>query len=70
MLSPTIYSAKFEVSPDGIKWLVMMESKVTKNELRAPKNRPVVGLAHDEFLRFRRHVRKRLQLCPRSGCSH
>jgi len=30
MLSPTTYSGKDEVSQDGIKWLVMMEGKVTK----------------------------------------
>ena len=30
MLSPTSYSAKFEVSQDLATWMVMMESKVTK----------------------------------------
>jgi hypothetical protein len=30
MLSPTSYSAKFEVSKDGTNWLVMMDSIVTK----------------------------------------
>jgi len=30
MLSPTTYSGKDSVSEDGIKWLVIMESTVTK----------------------------------------
>jgi len=31
MLSPTSYRAIFEVSKDGTNWMVMMDSKVTKN---------------------------------------
>jgi len=51
ILAPNSYSAKFEVSQfevsqDGTNWTLMMEAKVTKNELSAG------GAAPHELERF------------------
>jgi len=32
MVSPTLYSYKFEMSPDGTNWNLVMEGKATKSK--------------------------------------